>query len=277
MVQNGDFVLVRMTGWAYEEPTVLEMQQGKKEPKLVMIETTEKEHAEKEHFPSDQISAPKFVIVGEKEFALDGVNEALREMDVGEEKEIELPPESAFGERDKSKIETIPSKKLREQGQWPVKRGQWVRFEGRVGKVLSVGGGRVNIDFNHPHAGKKVKYWLKIEKVIEDEVEKIEQLLSHYVNEAFAKAVTIENNDGNSIELKIPDYYLYQSPQLILVLNIVANRLNKCLNKQKVRYVIEYSFATPEADQPESSESESEEIASTMESSSETGEHENSS
>ncbi len=256
MVKDGDFVIVRMTGWTYEEPTVLEMQQGKKEPKLVMIETTEKEHAEKENFPLDKVSSPKFIIVGEKEFAIEGIQEALREMDVGEEKEIELSPEKAFGERDKSKIETIPAKKLREQGQWPVQRGQWLRLDGRTGKVLSVGGGRVNIDFNHPYAGKRVKYWIKVEKIIEDEGEKLEQLLAHYVNENFAKEVIVEKNEENVLELKIPDFYLYQSPQMVLVLNIIANRLNKFLNKEKVRYVIEYSFATPKETQPDSGSTE---------------------
>ncbi len=262
MVKEGEFVLVRMTGWAYEEPTVLEVQQGKKEPKLIMIETTEKEHAKKDDFPEDKVGSPKFIIIGEKEFALEGVHEALREMEVEEEKEVDLTPEKAFGLRDKGKIETIPSKKLREQGQWPVQRGQWIQLEGRIGKILSVGGGRVNIDFNHPHAGKKVKYWLKIEKVIEDETEKIQSLLGHYVNEAFAKDVVIEKNENGIIELKIPDFYFYQSAQMILILNIIANRLNKHLGKEKIRYIIEYSFTKPVTEESGIKEEESEKSGS---------------
>ncbi len=261
MVKDGDFVIVRMTGWAYEEPTILEQQQGKEEPRLVMIETTEKEHAEREDFPKDRVSNPVFMIVGEKEFAIEGLHEALRDMEVGDEKEIELTPEKAYGMRDKSKIETIPSRKLREQGQWPVQRGQWIRIEGKVGKILSVGGGRVNIDFNHPHAGKRVKYWIKLEKLIEDETEKLEHLLKHYIHEAFSKEVTIEKNENGLLELKVPDFYLYQSPQIVLMLGIIANRLNKFLGKQTVRYIIEYSFITPETEKPAESENSDEAAA----------------
>jgi len=43
---------------------------------------------------------------------------------------------------------------------------------------LSVSGGRVRLDFNHPLAGKDVHYKMIVRKIIKDPKEKIEALLT---------------------------------------------------------------------------------------------------
>jgi len=84
-VQKGDIILVELTGRDAESRKV--------------FETTSEETAKKEGIASSNaIFKPTPVIVG-KERLIKGLEEALLEMNVGEERKITLEPEKAFGER----------------------------------------------------------------------------------------------------------------------------------------------------------------------------------
>jgi len=54
--------------------------------------------------------------------------------------------------------------------------GIMFNFDGRIGKVLTVSGGRVMVDFNNPIAGKEVVYKIKVLRKVEDLNEKIKAL-----------------------------------------------------------------------------------------------------
>ncbi|MFA6398873.1 MAG: hypothetical protein WCW44_00750, partial [archaeon] len=58
--------------------------------------------------------------------------------------------------------------------------GLVVRIGNAIGKVQSVGSGRVRIDFNHPLAGRDVEYHVRLEKEYKDKKEISEQLYSKY-------------------------------------------------------------------------------------------------
>ncbi|MFB6147576.1 MAG: peptidylprolyl isomerase, partial [Candidatus Nanohaloarchaea archaeon] len=51
------------------------------------------------------------VLVGE-EYVIEGLDEALLDMDVGEEREVEIPSEKAYGKRDSDRVETYPEKEF---------------------------------------------------------------------------------------------------------------------------------------------------------------------
>ena len=101
-----------------------------------------------------------------------GIDDFLIGKDVGKKYEIELQPENAFGMRDAKAIQMIPMKIFRQHKINPV-AGVTFNFDGKMAKVLSVSGGRVMTDFNHPLAGKVVEYNVKITKQITDLNEKI--------------------------------------------------------------------------------------------------------
>ncbi len=120
----------------------------------------------------EKVKAEPFIFsVGQGMF-LKGVDEFLQGKEIGKEHEIELTPDKAFGSRNLESIKIIPLSNFKGQQYQPVP-GMQFEFDGQLGKVLSVSGGRVRVDFNHPVAGKEVIYKVKPTRKITDINEKI--------------------------------------------------------------------------------------------------------
>ena len=113
---------------------------------------------------------PLIFCLGEDMF-LKGVDDYLIGKELGDYK-IELTPENAFGKRDPRQIQMVPMKVFIQHQINPVK-GAMLNFDGKMGKVLSVSGGRILVDFNNPLAGKEVIYDMKVKRKVEDLKEKI--------------------------------------------------------------------------------------------------------
>jgi FKBP-type peptidyl-prolyl cis-trans isomerase 2 len=97
---------------------------------------------------------------------------------------IELSPEEAFGKRNSKLVQLIPIKVFHQQKLNPIP-GVPFNFDGRIGKVLSVSGGRVIVDFNNPLAGKDVIYNIKVRRKIEDLNEKIKSFIEFLFRKEF--------------------------------------------------------------------------------------------
>jgi FKBP-type peptidyl-prolyl cis-trans isomerase 2 len=99
-----------------------------------------------------------------KGFMPPGFENALIDMEQGQERTITLPPEEAFGHRDKKLLHTLNISVLGENATPKVGMilGMTVVIEGQKQKipalVTAVNGEEVSIDFNHPLAGKAVVY-----------------------------------------------------------------------------------------------------------------------
>ena len=137
-----------------------------------IFDSTIKEDLEKIHHGHDHNVEPKPFIfcLGEYMF-LDALDNFLIGKDIGTY-EVELNPEQAFGKRNSSLIQMIPMKIFREQRINPVP-GIMFNFDGKIGKILAVSGGRVMVDFNNPLAGKTVIYLINIKRKVTDINEKI--------------------------------------------------------------------------------------------------------
>lgn len=109
-----------------------------------------------------------------------GLEKEIKNMEEGEEREVWLDPEQSFGERKKDLLKIIPLNIVREKGLDP-KAGMSMQIEIEgikyTGIVRSINGGRMLVDFNHPLAGKRVRYKLKVEKVIKDPFEKAKMIM----------------------------------------------------------------------------------------------------
>ena len=80
-----------------------------------------------------------------------GVDDAVREMRVGETKTVRLAPEDAYGNCDESRVVSIP------MNLGHLSAGDEVDFTGLDrGVVVHTDPGTVEIDFNHPLAGEAV-------------------------------------------------------------------------------------------------------------------------
>lgn len=86
--------------------------------------------------------------------------------------ELELLPEKALGLRDSKLVQPVPIKVFYQNKINPIP-GNVFSFDGKLAKVLTVSGGRVIADFNHPLAGKTLIYNLKFKRKINDLNEKV--------------------------------------------------------------------------------------------------------
>jgi len=162
VLAEGDFVLVEMTGRAVETDDV--------------FDTTDEELAKEEGIHEEgKTYGPKLVVVGEG-WVLKGLDDRLAGLKLGETAEVEIPPEEAFGERSPENVRTMPFRNLRSKGVNPVV-GQQVDMDGRTAMVRSVGAGRVQLDYNHPLAGRKIVYHVKASEKYEGDEEKIRALI----------------------------------------------------------------------------------------------------
>ncbi|HLC77522.1 MAG TPA: peptidylprolyl isomerase [Candidatus Nanoarchaeia archaeon] len=141
-----------------------------------LFDSNIKEDLEKlHHGHSHNIKAkPLIFCIGQGMF-LKGVEDFLLDKDLGTYN-IDLTPEKAFGPRLPQFVQTISAKVFREQKLNPYP-GASFNFDGRVGKVLTVSGGRIMVDFNNPLAGKDVSYKVTVLRKVEDINEKIKAFI----------------------------------------------------------------------------------------------------
>jgi FKBP-type peptidyl-prolyl cis-trans isomerase 2 len=144
-----------------------------------VFDLTSEEDAKKEGFHNPKHKyKPSLVIIGSS-MAVPGVEKKLEGMEVGQEKEFTLTPDEAFGQRDPKLIRIVPLSRFTKEKISPVP-GMFVDIDGMQTKVLSVAGGRVRVDFNHPLAGKSLIYKVKVVRQITNTLEKARSLLSYY-------------------------------------------------------------------------------------------------
>ena len=161
-VKEGDFLLLEMTGKAVETGEV--------------FDTTNEELAKEEGiYDENRTYGPRLVVVGES-YVLKGLDDKLPGLKLEESAEVEIPPEDAFGERNLDNVRTLPFRMLRSKGVNPVV-GQQVEMDGRTAQVRSVAAGRVQLDYNHPLAGRKIVYEVKPASRYEGNEEKIRALI----------------------------------------------------------------------------------------------------
>jgi peptidylprolyl isomerase len=162
VIAKGDFILIDMTGSAIETGEV--------------FDTTDEETARSEGiFSEDRTYGPKLVVVGEG-WVLKGLDDRLEGLTMDEAVKVEIPSEEAFGERSPENVRTMPYRVLRSKGVNPVV-GQQIELDGRTAMVRSVGAGRVQLDYNHPLAGRSIVYEIKATERFEGDEEKIRALI----------------------------------------------------------------------------------------------------
>ena len=155
----------------------------------------------------DSVYGPKFIILGEGELPK-GLEEAIVGLDTGKQTTVELPPEKAFGSRDPAKMRLVPMRRFREKNLDPVP-GARVELDGRPAIVRAVGAGRVQVDYNHPLSGRTLIYDVSVEKVLEDDKEKILNIISRRIPEVEKNKFDIKTtNSGLTIEVPEEAFYL---------------------------------------------------------------------
>ena len=140
--------------------------------------TLEKDAIDAGIFNKDVKYAPSTMVLGEGE-NFPKLDEEIKAMAVGESKKILLQPKDAFGERSPKLIAVVPLREFQQRKMMPFP-GLVIDVNGQRGKVQSVSGGRVRVDFNHPLAGRELVYELKVEKELTQPKEQVEGLFEKY-------------------------------------------------------------------------------------------------
>jgi len=135
---------------------------------------------------------PFIFSLGEGMF-LQGVEDFLIGKEIGKHK-IELTSDKAFGKRNPNLIQMMSIKIFVEQKVNPIP-GILFNFDGRIGKILTVTGGRVLVDFNNPISGKDVEYQVKVLRKVED----INEKTKAFIDFLFKKDLKFEIKDKKLI------------------------------------------------------------------------------
>ena len=180
-IKKHDFVEIEYTARTKEDNAV--------------FDTTNAEVAKKEgvHNKNNDYS-PLVISLGENTI-LKALDEQLIGKETGEEHTFEISAENAFGRKDARLLQMIPLSKFRQQNIQPVP-GLQLNIDGVFGIVKTVSGGRCYVDFNHPLSGRDLIYNVKVNRIVEDDREKLSSLLKLHLP---IKDAEVEIKEGSAV------------------------------------------------------------------------------
>ena len=171
---------------------------GKTKEENIIFDTTDKDIAKENDLHTHQDFGPVVVCVGEQQ-VLPGLDKNLEGKETGKEYDFDIKPEDAFGKKDAKLIQLVPTSKFKKQNIHP-QPGLQLNLDGMIGTIKTVSGGRTLVDFNHPLAGRELSYDVKINKMVNDDKEKVKA----YLKLTFGiKDCEVKIEEGNAkIEIK---------------------------------------------------------------------------
>lgn len=233
-VKQGDFVLVNYTLKVKESGET--------------VDTTYDMIAKDAHLHrEDSVYGPKFIILGEG-WLPKGLEESLVGLEPGKQTTVELPPEKGFGARDPAKMRLVPLRRFRDKGLDPVPGGQ-VEFDGRPAVVRAVGAGRVQVDYNHPLAGRTLIYDVSIERVLEDENEKILNIISRKIPEVDKGKFEVEKA-GDELTIQVPEEAFYLSGLQVAKKSVTSDLQKYFPQMETISFREVFKRAEPKPERP---------------------------
>ena len=190
-INNGDFVRLNFTGKVQENDEIFDT-------------TFEDVAKEANLFNENKEYKPIPIIVGGNHL-LPAIEEAIVGLEEGDSKTIEIDSENAFGPRNRQLIQLIPMKEFKKQGMTPVP-GMIITSEGNNGKILTVNGGRVKVDFNHELAGKDLIFDVDVVEIIDNDEDKIKSMIElHYATPNMDIDKTVVDIDGDVVNITLDE------------------------------------------------------------------------
>jgi len=224
-MEEGDLIYVDYDIWVMpdnedEEPT--------------LFDTTDEEKAkEEEIFDEESEYGARPLKIGGENIA-EGFSEALTNADIGEKDSVEVPPEKGIGNRDPEKIELYSRREMERRDIDPVE-GKQVEIDNRRGRIIQATAGRIRIDFNHPLAGKTLKYDYEIVEKPEEVEDKAEAILEMDYQKADFEIE--ETDDG--IDIILPEQCKYDQNWFVAKYRIVGD-LRDHLDVKEIRFIERY-------------------------------------
>jgi len=224
-MEEGDLIYVDYDIWVMPDD---------EEGELTLFDTTDEERAkEEEIFDDDANYGPRPVVIGGDNIA-EGFSDALLESELDDEDSVEVPPEKGIGNRDPEKIELYSRREMDRRDIDPVE-GKQVEIDNRRGRIIQATAGRVRIDFNHPLAGKTLKYDFKIV----EKPESIEDLAEAILEMDYQKADFEVEETEDGIDIVLPEQCKYDQNWFVAKYRIVGD-LREHIDAKSIRFIEEY-------------------------------------
>jgi FKBP-type peptidyl-prolyl cis-trans isomerase 2 len=224
---DGDFVKIDYSAWRVADS------------KLAYT-TIRKVAEENGMLDKDASYAPQLVIIG-KGSVIKGVDDIVRSMSVNESKTVEIEPKDAFSERNPDLVRVLPLGDFKKRDIEPYP-GMQLELDNMVAVVKSINSGRVVVDANHPLAGEKLKYEIKVVEKIDDDAGKAKALAEAFTLKPDAVSVT-----GGQMRVTFGDKVEKDSRFLVNKSNFVNSALRYMGKIEKIVVEEDYTRAKEEA------------------------------
>ena len=183
---------------------------------------------------------PMAYIVGSKKL-FPALDKAISEAKVGEEFTVEIPAEEGAGARNPKLVETHSVKEFYRQEINPYP-GLTVSLGNKTGVVLSVGAGRVKVDFNNALAGHDLKYVMTVVEEITDDAEKAKAI----IEADFASADDFKFEfPGDKVVVTLPEITKFHQEWPVARFRVVSD-LRETFGVDTVEFVEIWSAAKKE-------------------------------
>ncbi len=220
---DGDFVKIEYSAWRLAD--------GK------MIYTTSRKLAEENDiYDKERLYVPQLVIIG-KGSVIKGVENAVRTMGANETRSVELEPRDAFGDKNPDLVKVMPLSDFKKRDLSPYP-GMQLDIDNMVAVVKSVNSGRVVVDANHPLAGEKLKYEIRLVAKLDKDDEKARALA-----EAFTLAPDSVAISGGQMNVKFGDKVVKNSRFMVNKSDFVNATLQYMPHIERV--VVEEDYVKP--------------------------------
>ena len=164
-LKKHDFIEIEYTG-SMEDGTI--------------FDTTNEKVAEQAGLQRENAKFGAAVICLGENHVLKGIEDAIIGKEPGKF-EVNLTAEQAFGKKNPKLLKLLPMKVFRKENIQPFP-GLEVNVDNTYGIVRTVSGGRIIVDFNHPLSGHNLKYDVKVNKIIKDNLEKAKSIFKNELN-----------------------------------------------------------------------------------------------
>ena len=224
-IQKGDFIRLSYTGRV--DGTV--------------FDTTDEDIAKESgiHNPGAGYG-PITIRVGSRHVIL-GLDEALEGKSVGDEGDITVPPDKAFGPHDPSLVEAFNKNAFREKP----KKGMTLKVpEKGEGKVVDLIGNRVLVDFNHPLAGKTLSYRFRIEECVTEPLEQVRGLIRLYAGRDMDVSL-----ESGVLTIHLPPGIIYDRRWLLWRSRVIQEAFSFIPSIERI--LLEEKFDRPAEPEPE--------------------------
>ena len=168
-----------------------------------VFDTTVEDVAQTEAiFNPNKFYEPMLVVLGQG-WVPNGLEKAISQSKIGEKFEINVLCDDAYGPKDPSKIKLVARREFQKQNINP-SIGDRIKIGTQTGTVISVGSGRVRMDYNHVLAGKDIEYKVTIHQLITAKEDQIKALIKRRLPGADLSGISITIN-SSEVEVHMPE------------------------------------------------------------------------